>query len=128
MSVTFTLARFVEHDEHGVILEHVDSDLALNVSNANACALLDRLGFDAADGRLWGECSGDDMLGRALVGNIGRDDSGVDATTVFDGEWVGGGAQMIDCGVRPGYYEDRMDALVALASYAKEHDMMVGWA
>jgi hypothetical protein len=125
VSVTFSLAEFQETDQFGTVLCHLDSDLNVNVSNANARALLDRLGIEAGD--LFGETTPEDLLGRALVGNVGRDDGGVDAVET-PGEWFGGGATMIDCGIRPGYFEDRMAALVALATHARDHDLMIGWA
>lgn len=127
MSVTFSLAEFQETEKLGTVLCHLDSDLNLNVSNANARAILDRLGYEVDEYGIVGEATPEDLLGRALVGNVGRDDSGVDAVET-PGEWFGGGATMIDCGIRPGYFEDRMAALVALASHAMDRNLMISWA
>lgn len=125
MSVTFSMAEYHEEQGRTVLWQLDDEQFDVNVSNANAYALLERLGLDTTV--LLGEATPDDLLGRALVGNVGRDDSGVDAVET-PGEWFGGGATMIDCGRRDGYFEDRMTALVALATEAQNRQVMVMWA
>jgi hypothetical protein len=88
----------------------------LNVNNRNAALLLERLDLQA---ETWGEVAADDLLGRALVANVGRDDSGVEATEMTP-SWTEGGA-------RPGYFEDRMAALVEIANWAKAQGGFVDW-
>ncbi len=128
MSVTFSMGEFREVDNWPQpVLWQLESDLDLNVSNANAYALLERLGYEVTDDGIIGDTTPDDMLGRAMVGNVGRDDSGTDPVET-PGEWFGGGATMIDCGRRDGYFEDRMTALVALATEAQTRQVMVMWA
>jgi len=94
---------------------------SVNVSNTNASAILERLGveFDYC-----GSIDAADMLGRALVGNIGRDDSGVDSTE--DARL--GCATMIDCGLRPGYFDDRLGQIADLADYAARHGHLILWS
>lgn len=95
--------------------------LEVNVSNTNAAAVLDRLGveFDYC-----GTMEADDLLGRALVANVGRDDSGVPSV-----EDTGrNGATIIECGLRAGYFDGTMGRLVALANAAAERGHGIGWA
>ena len=95
--------------------------LEVNVSNANAALLLERLGveFDYC-----GTVDASDFLARAMLANVGRDDSGT-ATVTDSG---GGGATMVDCGLRPGYYGDRFDSLAALATWCAARGYLVGWS
>jgi hypothetical protein len=92
----------------------------INVSNTNAAQILERLGieFDYC-----GHFDPADLFGRAAVGNIGRDDSGI-ATTVEGGD---GCATLIECGLRPGYFEDRLGRLAELAQDAIQRGMLVSW-
>ena len=95
--------------------------LPVNVSNGNAAAILERLGleFDYC-----GTVDASDFLGRALVANVGRDDSGV-APHEERGE---GGALLVDCGQSVGYFDSRMAALVTLATVAVERGHGIGWS
>jgi hypothetical protein len=97
-----------------------ECSLSLNISNANAAQILDRLGieFDHC-----GAFDPADLFGRAAVGNIGRDDSGV-AASVIGGN---GRVALIECGLPAGYFEDRLGALTRLAQYAIEHGTLVSW-
>jgi hypothetical protein len=61
---------------------------------------------------------------RALTGNFGRDDEGIDTVD----EQVEGGATMIHCGVRPGYFADRLGAIADLAVEAKRRGLLVAWS
>jgi len=83
----------------------------VNVSNNNAVGIFERLGveFDYC-----GSMSAADMLGKAMVANVGGDDSGTD--TVQDGN-------MIHCGLRAGYYEQKMDEIAAVAQWAIDNDV-----
>jgi len=92
----------------------------VNVSNTNAAQILDRLGieFDYC-----GVIDPADLFGRAAVANIGRDDSGVDATEI-SGD---GHATMIDCGMRNGYFADRLGSLERLASLAMDRGLLIAW-
>lgn len=98
-----------------------ECSLSLNVSNTNAAQIIDRLGveFDYC-----GVIDPADLFGRAAVGNIGRDDSGME-TTVIGGD---GRATLVECGLPAGYFEDRLGALAHLAQYAIEHGTLVSWA
>lgn len=88
----------------------------VNMSNSNARGVIERLGleFDYC-----GSIDPDDLLGRAMVANVGRDDSGV--RDVADGNFI-------DCGLPAGYYADRMAQLVDVALYARDNGLMVQWA
>lgn len=94
--------------------------LDVNMANGNAALVLERLGveFDYC-----GSIDPAELLGRAMVGNIGRDDSGV-ASSEDRGE---GGAAIIDCGLRPGYFADRFGALADLATAAIERGAVISW-
>lgn len=92
----------------------------LNVSNANAAAILERLGLEADE---YGVLDPADMLGRVMVGNIGRSDDGM-ADSVSVGS---GGAINVDCGVRAGYFADRFGALADLVMVASDRNMLVVW-
>jgi hypothetical protein len=96
----------------------------VNMSNANALAVLERLGLPADYADLAGSASPDDFSGRALVANIGRDDSGIPVTESQEP----GCATVIDCGIDAGYFEDRMSALAGLAAEAAKRQMLVVWA
>jgi hypothetical protein len=91
----------------------------VNLANGNAVLVLERLGFDVDPECLFGEASGSDLLARALVGNVGRSDDGVPAAV--DG-------RMIDCGVRPGYFAERLGALTDLAVLADRLGALVVWS
>lgn len=122
MSITFYAARVTEDAEGRTI--HMVSDLdhlSVNVSNASACAILDRLGLDA---EMWGEVAAEDFLGRAMVANVGRFDDGIEASS----ERGQSGAVFIDCGIRSGYFDDRLSSLAELASAAAARGFLVGWA
>lgn len=93
---------------------------SLNVSNTNAALLLERLGveFDHS-----GSIDADDLLGRALTANVGRDDNGMPAAEYHEP----GKLRMTDCGLRPGYFEDRLAVLVTVANHAQSHGVSVTW-
>jgi hypothetical protein len=94
--------------------------LSVNVSNTNAEMLLARLGVE------FDYCGSIDpaaLYGRAMVENIGADDSGVAPSE----DRGAGGAVFIDCGLRPGYFEDRFGALAALAEAAMRLGLVVSW-
>lgn len=88
----------------------------VNVSNANAAAILERLDipFDYC-----GQVDAADLLGRAMLGNVGRDDSGV--RSVRDGN-------VIDCGRRVGYFDEVLGALASLATEAQRRGVTVVWS
>jgi len=122
VSITFYAAQETE-DAEGRIINMVRSLSAfeVNVSNSNAFALLDRLGIEAD---YCGTMTAEDFLGRTMVANVGRFDDGIESTT----ERGQGGATIIDCGLRPGYFEDRMSSLAELASAAATRGLLVAWA
>jgi hypothetical protein len=126
MSITFTVARFVEfpadHEIHpGTVLVQEPCDYEVNMSNANAFAVLDRLGYSVTEP--YGEATPEEFLGRALVANVGLDDSGVDGATTY----LIDGPVMHDCGRRAGYFDDRLGRLAWLAEYARDHELMISW-
>ena len=105
----------VARDECGIC------SLSLNVANGNAALILERLGVEFD---YYGEIDGADLVGRAMVGNVGRDDSGVASSE----DRREGLATVIDCGVRPGYFEDRLGVLAELGLAAAERGCLVSWA
>lgn len=131
MSVTFTFATTDRDSGVGDITvcgpdgedpAALEECFAVNVSNANATEILDRLGLATEGGWLVGDIDPDDLLGRALVANIGRDDSGVAAVDDLSGDGV-----VTDCGRRPGYFDSRMRALIELAMEARRRGVRVAW-
>lgn len=93
---------------------------AVNVSNSNAMLILERLGveFDYC-----GSLDPADLLGRAMVGNVGRDDSGAPSATLVEP----GKATVVDCGARAGYFEDRLGSLASLANLAIRYGAVIQW-
>lgn len=99
------------------------NDLQVNVSNSNAIAILERLGFDHPEDYCGGSCDAADFIGRTKLANIGRDDSGIRSSV----DAAAGRATMIDCGVRVGYYEDVMTRLENLAHKAVATGGEIQW-
>jgi hypothetical protein len=99
-------------------------DFDVNLSNANALDVLNRLGLDADPEALYGDIDPDDLLSRAMVANVGLDDSGVASVE----DVFGNGARMIDCGRRAGYFDDVMARLADLAVEAKRRNVLIGWS
>lgn len=104
----------------------------VNVSQGNAMALLELLGFGAElnDDELCGETGPDDFAGRILVarGLLGltSDAEGIPATT--DGGPGTGRARWVECGRRPGYLAGRLDDLETVVADAAAHNGEVVWA
>ena len=121
MSITFSTARYVETEDRGTVLVvgRVDFEEDVNLSNANAYAVLDRLGYEGE----YGETTPEEFLGCVLVANVGRDDSGFDGATTY----LIDGPVLHDCGRRAGYFEDVMERLVVLAERAKAEEAMIAW-
>jgi hypothetical protein len=96
------------------------SDEGVNLSNSNALAALNRLGLDVEYG---GEHDAIDFQARAMLANIGKDDAGLRAEiTMGDG-----GCTWIEGGQRPGYWENVMDRLAAMADVAIRTTGKVCW-
>ena len=95
--------------------------LEVNVSNTNATLLLERLGVENDD---CGTFDPVDLVGRTLVANVGRDDSGVATST----DIAANGAVWVDFGLRDGYFRDQMARLTTLALTAKENGWLVTWS
>lgn len=96
----------------------------VNVSNANAALICERLEIDVDPECVAGRINAQDLIARAMLANIGRDDSGV-----AHAESIGGrGAHMIDCGVRPGYFDDVMGRLADLGKAAHDRGYSVSFA
>lgn len=96
--------------------------LEVNMSNANAMQVIERLGieFDYC-----GSIGAADLLGRAMTGNVGRDDSGV--STVERGGPGTGTARIIECGLPAGYFDGRLEQLARLAAAALAGGLSVSW-
>lgn len=93
----------------------------LNVSNTNGYALLNRLGIEADYS---GAVDADTMLGASLLAlAVNENDDGV-ADTVDTGLK---GATMIYCGLRVGYWEEKLSVMADIATMAKELNRRVVW-
>lgn len=148
MSITFSLPYGTCETDHGVcrVVEHLaDPDIAayshpgwcvecsqtgreeceicsaaVNMSNANAAQVIERLGLDFD---YCGTIAAADLLGRAMLGTVGRDDSGV--PSVEDrGE---NGARVIECGLPAGYFAARLGSLADLATLALARGVGITW-
>lgn len=95
--------------------------MEVNVSNANATALLSRLGYPTDV--LVGAASGPEFLGRAMVMGVGSDDTGTDSTRRTGPN----GATLVDCAIRPGYYTSTQTRLSDLGTYANTRGLVVMW-
>lgn len=91
----------------------------VNVSNLNARAILEVLGF-VNDDDLVGTVSADDFLGRVLVAMmLNPADAGVPVTT--DGS-------VINCGRTEGYMDGILMQLQTLAQYAANENHSISWS
>lgn len=97
----------------------------VNVSNTNAVAMLDVLGFgNDPSYDIGGECDADNFLGRILLAlAVSPKDDGVPAHTPYadNDRWI-------DCGRRPGYTQDVLDNLRDVAEWSRENGRTVSWA
>ena len=120
MSVTFSALNTTTD-------QWVADELSVNMANANAAVVLDALGFaeDVAAGDLCGSVPAQDFLGRVLTGfGLAPTDPGRPATEDI-GEH---GARFIDCGRAPGYVQDRLGQLQALAEAAvADPQVVITW-
>lgn len=95
----------------------------VNMANGNAAFVMSLLGIEFDDG--CGAMDADQFLERlAFAGAIGRGDPG----TVTIGYKEDGGATMIECGRSVGYVDMRLDQLIEIAEWAKEHNRRVVWS
>lgn len=89
----------------------------LNVSNANAEAILSVLGFEEI--QYEGTISGDDLMGRILIAQaINPTDAGIPATR--DGNFI-------SCGRNEGYIDQRLEQLAEIAAFATKHNLSIYW-
>lgn len=116
----FVAYRYCDHieDERAAC---PDCSLEVNVSNTNAALILERLGveFDYC-----GSLSADEAYSRAMLANVGRDDSG-QAASVSKAE---GGATWVDCGLEAGYFDRQMSRIATLAEAGMAQSRKVVWA
>lgn len=96
----------------------------VNVANANAAMIFDRLDIDVADD-FCGVIDAQDLIARAMLANVGRDDSGVDVMS--DGGPGTGRAAWHDHGLRPGYFADVMERLADLGKAAHDRGYSVAY-
>lgn len=112
MSVTFTA-------------NNAPEALAINMNNRNAALVAEALGItlfdDEHDGT--GEMAAADFQGRVLLAlAVAPTDEGMPAY-----EHTGPGARMVEGARRPGYLQDRLQELHALATWAVAHAAEVWW-
>lgn len=100
-----------------------DSPMTINMANRNAALVSDALGHLFDEFEWWGEMPASDFLGRVLMAlAIAPDDEGMPAYEVPTG-----GAQFIEGARRPGYLQDRLIELKALAEWAVANNVPVNW-
>jgi hypothetical protein len=110
-------------------VELISDAPAVNLSNANAADLLVRLGFEVDLEDLGGRATANDFMERVLNALATEPiDTGIAPT-----EWVGPAGVLpinalhIDCGRRPGYVQDALHRLWAVADAAQRLDRPVIW-
>lgn len=95
---------------------------SVNMTNTNAAQVLIALGYE---NKSYGTLDASDLLARCTMGSatinttVGVDDFGI--APVRDGN-------IIECGLRPGYFDDRFNGLAEVASWAVEHNVAVTFA
>lgn len=120
MSITFRTELVVD-DTTGLVAD--PGGPQVNVHTANACAVLERLGYDFDARDPWGDADATDLLGRAMVANVGRDDSGADAYT----DTRPGMLTVTVGAVRPGRIDEILAELADLAVYAQAKGVRIQW-
>ena len=100
-----------------------DDPLNLNVANGNAARILEVLGLPPSSE---GEIDPVDLTARILVARLADDTGSPDTEEprrpgdTRTGRWI-------TCGLRPGYFADRLDALDRIAEHALANDTKVVW-
>lgn len=114
MSITFQPAPVMENDR---VVEWAPDEYSLNVSNGNARLILAQIGveFDYA-----GSIDPVDLCVKMLASDP------IDSGTITVTE-KGNGPTMIDCGLRPGYFQDVFAVLWQIAHYAAKKNLKVQW-
>lgn len=103
----------------------------INISNGNFTRIMAVLGYDDDDLEWSGEFRGDAL--RDLRGRIEFVLAGIAAMPDLDGGLATvdhtnpGGCRFISCGLRAGYFTERLTALDALAQIALDRDSAVVW-
>jgi len=114
----------------GYTCDHIEADrdacgcdrFDVNMANVNALMVLERLGLDMDE---CGTIDPEDLIGRCLLGNIGREDSGV--STVEHRPHPSTGPRLVEVGLRPNYFQEQLDRLNDLAVEAAGRGVLVGW-
>ena len=115
---------------------------SVNMSNANARFVLDRLGLLDESGELCGSASPADLRGRILVATaLAGGDPGVPAVEYQGSQWrmvndphdeamrgdLASGT-IVDCGRAPGYLDKRLVSLTELVDWCEQRGRSVDWA
>lgn len=121
MSVTFSAATrtFCAQLSADVLMSVPAAEhLEVNMSNSNAAVVCDALGINLEEEGWCGSVPAENFLGRVLVAlAIQPSDEGIPSH-----ELPTGGVRWIECGRRPGYTQDRLAQLHALATWAVENN------
>lgn len=131
MSVSFT-APDMPKAEDGM------GEYEVNMSNSNAVRVAESLGFRLdpdGDGDLYGQMDATEFLGHVLMAlALAPADEGMPAFELSPGDSAGifgvvreGGPRFIQGARRPGYLQDRLRELHALAEWAVANSQPVQW-
>ena len=127
MSVTFTACtrRFCAEFNADLLVACPEAEeLEINMSNANAAVVCGALGIDLAAEGWCGSLPAEDFLGRVLVAlAIQPADEGIPSHELpreHNGPFPVG-PRIVECGRRPGYIQERLAQLHALAQWAVDH-------
>lgn len=92
---------------------------SVNMANRNAAHVLAALGVTPDDGEFYGSADADDMLGRVLLAQaIQPADDGTPSYEV---------GNLVECGRRAGYTDDRLAQVYEIAVWARTHGREVVW-
>lgn len=132
MSVTFSGASLRATDEFGEVMwVEAPDELEVNMANGNAAQVCAALGVSLAPD--WcGDMDADDFLGRVLVAlAVAPADPGMPSYELLPGDadrpaWAGD-ATVIQGARPPGYLQERLEQLHALALWCRENGKFVSW-
>lgn len=99
-------------------------DLSINLSNMNARVVMESLGYSNDEQIAFGDATGEDFLGRILTAlALAPEDEGMPSYA----DEKEGQATMIYCGRRPGYLQERLEQLRALAEFSVATGRQIQW-
>lgn len=111
-------------------------ELQLNVSDTNAKQIAAVCGFSLRDedGSTFGAVHADTFAGYVMAAlatlntDLGVSDTGIPDVITNYGTEDQPGATMVECGLRPGYYSEKLGRLADIAAHAKRLGRDIWWS